>query len=183
VHHCLLLESSQSNTNSSRDDREWDQQESKVDTGRKSNEWDFHIVGKKEGIKSERTGGSQVEGRWSNLKGTGDNRKKERGSLNQEKGNKVEKKLLVVGSNGQESQVFSDWQQLFDSDKIDTVLLQLGEESGINGSLEKVELANTTKWVVLFCGAGEKEAKETPVSGQIHSKRIRECNPTLYRRT
>ena len=96
---CLFVESSQGCSNNTGNTGKRNQEKSQVETSRKSNKWNIHMIDQEKGIKSDQSSRCSVKGDWSNLDGTRNRWKEEGGAFDQEESSQVDNELLVVGSN------------------------------------------------------------------------------------
>ena len=155
----LFLQRSQGTSDDDKYSGQRNEKGTKENSGGKADERKFDIVDQQEAIGSDQTGGSKVESSRSNLKGSGDNRKQERSSLDKERGSQVDQQLLVVGGKAQETEFFGDGKKLFYGGQVKSVLLKLGKNSVIDGSLEEVKFTNSLNDVVLLAAAGDTREK------------------------
>lgn len=118
-------------------------------TGGKANERDLDAVHDEVALGTGKDGGKSEEGGGSHFKSTGNSGKKEGGGLDQEGGDAVDEELLVVGNEGEGTELLELGEDGLEGGKVDSVLLELGEDAKLGGLAEEVELTHTADDVVL----------------------------------
>ena len=162
-----LLEGSQANSKSSKDDGQWHQKESSGWSGRQTDQGEFYVIDDEVRLQSTKCGGGSEEGRRANVQCTSDRSQEERSTLHQEESDNVEERLLQVGNNPQNSELLNDGKKLLNGSKIESILFQLGKNAGFGGALEQVQLPYTSDNIVL-CEERERD-RETSATNAIQT--------------
>lgn len=146
----LLLETGEENSSSSSNNTQRDKQHTSNSSSGNSNERYCNVINYQKSFGSGQGSGEQEESGGTNVQGSSDGGKKERSRLNKEGGNTIDKQLLVISYEGENTKFLSSWEKSFDSGKVKSELFKLGEDSVFGSKSKKVEFTDTSYNVVLL---------------------------------
>lgn len=145
----LFLEPRQGNAGRSRHGSQRNQEQSQIESCRQPEEWNFGMIGQQGRIESKGTNGPGIKRRGPHLEGARQDGKQKWSALDEEECHEIDKELLVVGSDRQETEFFGEGQQFFNRCQVDAVGFQTGENASIGSRAEEVELADAANDIVL----------------------------------
>lgn len=102
----LFLGRSQGSSGNSQNTSQRNQQKTKDNTCRESEERDLDVIDNQTSISGNQGNSTQIEGGGSNLKSTSDGGEEVWGGFNQKRSNKVDQKLLVVSNGAEDTSIF-----------------------------------------------------------------------------